>query len=293
MRDNLATCDNCTAMATEETFFGSLQARFKLENALEDIERALKLAEIRALPLNDVLARVPKLLTDERRTEILIRLQEDSLSAEDAAVLADHVQRLSDEWDGLPSREKARGDATLARLLRALPDEQCYPLALRFVKHARKARRSAVYKILRRRELPADMAAELTAVYEATGDDVLLELIARNPALVARTDETYLLDNIREPYWQMRVVEALLRTAPARAVQVAQDWPRGFVYAVGRAVSRAHLPLLRELLSANSQDPDFLGIYTWALGRVGDAAALEELRGVIAELRKKVSVTGA
>jgi hypothetical protein len=280
-------------MATEDTAFDSLYAQFKLETALEDIDKALRLAEIRALPLNDVLARVPTLLNDERREEILIRLQEESLSDEDAVGLADHVRRLADEWDRLPSRAKARGDATLMRLLRALPDEQCYPLALQFVKHPRKARRSAVYKILRGRELPADMAAELTAVYETTGDDVLLELIARNPPLVARTDETYLLDNIREPYWQMRVVEALLRAEPARAVKVAHDWPRGFVHAVGRAVSREHLPLLRELLRANAEDPEFLGIYTWALGRVGDADAFEELRRTVAELRKKLSVTGA
>jgi hypothetical protein len=144
------------------------------------------------------------------------------------------------------------------------------------------------YKILRRTQIPVTLLNDLFVLYETTGDEQLLHLIARNRHLVAAANERYLLAEIITPYWQMRVIEALLVDAPSRAIALASEYPARFVYAVGRLEAAEHLPLLRQLFADNRADTRFLGIYAWSLGKVGDGPALSEIREAILELRNQL-----
>lgn len=273
--------------------FASIHERVRFEMALDDVKCAIRMAEVRAQPFNSLLDRLSNILEDPDREQIIYHLGEIELDAAEADALARKVEELSSSWEQLPSRKKARADAILARLIRALPDRYGSALALTFLTHRRKKRREGAYKFLRTREIPVELARDLVVLAETTDDQELLHLIARNPAIVAATDERYLLERIEDSYWRMRVVEALLLQEPDRAVALAVDYPIQFIHAVGRREAAQHLPLISELFVANRADPDVLGIYAWALGRIGNLELLREVRAAMEDLRQQLEEPGA
>ncbi|HYI12117.1 MAG TPA: hypothetical protein VEK57_23895 [Thermoanaerobaculia bacterium] len=266
---------------------------WRLESILADIDRSIEMAEVRLRPTTQLIDSLPSILTDADSDRILYHLEEVQLEPAEAESLVKQVEILAGAWEKLPSREKARADGVLWRLVKAIPEPHLSKIAISFLVHPRKRRREMAYKVLRRTDIPVTLLDDLITLYETTGDEQLLHLIARNPALVVAADERYLLGEIATSYWQMRVVEVLLLEQPERALALAFEYPSRFVHAVGRREADEYLPLLRRLFAPNRNDPRFLGIYAWALGRVGDTAALEELRGAIVELRERLETTGA
>jgi hypothetical protein len=251
------------------------------------------MANVRLEPTIKLIERLPAILDDPDRDRILFRLAEVQLDAAEAAKLFEHIQTLADVWDQLPSRLKTRADGVLWRLIRSLPEPYQSKVGFSFLVHHRKRRRIAAYRILSQAELPLSALNHLVALYESTSDEDLLHLIVRSAPLVAAFDEHYLLREIRSPYWQMRVIEALLKEAPERATSLASQYPRRFVHAVGRLQAAEHLPLLRQLFADNRHDTRLLGIYAWTIGRVGDTAALKEVRDEILELRGRLQNSDA
>jgi len=278
---------------TEEIDWSNSHHRWRIEAALADIDRSIAMAEVRLQPAIQLIGNLPAILNDANADRILYRLEEVPLDTEEAQTLAEQVGALSRTWEKLPSREKSRADGVLWRLLKALPEPHLSKIAISFLLHPRKRRREMAYKILRRTDIPLALLDDLFVLYEATADQQLLQLIARNPELVASADERFLLAELDDPYWQMRVIEALLLEAPERAIALAQEYPARFVHAVGRLTAVEHLPLLTSLFAANRADTGFLGIYAWALGKVGDTPALKELRAAILELRERLDEAGA
>lgn len=134
---------------------------------------------------------------------------------------------------------------------------------------------------------------DVVALAETSSDQQLLELIARNPDLVAASDEWYLLEKIDEIYWRMRVVEGLLQVAPERALALGNRYPIEVVHAIGRLEARERLPFIRELFLKSRDNPHFLSIYAWALGRIGDETHLREVREAMEDLKKAISSTDA
>lgn len=118
------------------------------------VERALRMAEIRVLPIRELLDRIPQILDDDDREQILFHLNEVDLPGEDAETFAKTVELLSDEWERLPSREKARADAILSRLIRCLPELHRFRLGLTFLSHSRKRRRQGAYKVFKESGTP-------------------------------------------------------------------------------------------------------------------------------------------
>lgn len=267
--------------------------RWRVEVVLAEIDRAIGMAEVRLQPTKELVENLSRILDDPAWGRILYRLEEVQLTPEEADRLAEQVEALSESWEKLPSREKTRADGVLWRLLRALPEPHQSRIALRFLVHRRKRRRDAAYKILSKRDIPATLLDDLLVLYETSGDEQFLQLIARNPKLVALADEHYLLEEIVTPYWQMRIIQGLLVEAPSRALPLASKHARRFVYAVGRLQASQHLPVLRRLFHENRGDTRFLGIYAWALGRMGDIPALNEVREAIVELRDRLDEPGA
>ena len=271
-----------------DRFDDPIYAAVRLEWAVAEVERALKMAEIRALPVAELLDRIPNLLDDDDREQIIYHLNEVEFDREEAAAFARITETVAGEWERLPSREKTRADAILARLIRRLPEPHRCRQALALLSHRRKRRREGAYKTLRDSGIPTDAIGDVLGLADVSPDQQLLELIARNPSAVAQADEHYLLENIEESYWRMRVVEALLRVAPERAIALGANYPIQLVHAIGRLAAREHLPVIRELFVEHRSDPHFLSIYAWALGRIGDQHDLKHVRSALGDLRKQL-----
>ena len=97
----------------------------------------------------------------------------------------------------------------------------------------------------------------------------MLELIARTVSVVGKVDADFLLQNLSEEYWRVRVLQALLCHRPQPAVKLAADYPKEFIWAVGRAKADSYLPLLGKLAKLNKRKIDMLSIYARALGQLG------------------------
>jgi hypothetical protein len=117
----------------------------------------------------------------------------------------------------------------------------------------------------------------LIASFRRTGDEKMLELIARTPNVVADIDAEFLLDNLSEDYWRVRVLEVLLLAAPQRGVKQAVDYPKEFIWALGRAKADSYAPLMERIVDVNRYDIGILSIYAWALGRLRAERELERL----------------
>jgi hypothetical protein len=212
--------------------------------AYTELERTLRLARIRCLGAAKIVARMPGIIEDSDRNELLIRLEELELSKEQIEAVATAVRTLATYGDTLPSREKLRVDATIARIVKTLPRETANELVRPFLDHARRARREIAYKSLKNIGVTLALANDLIANFQRTGDEQMLELIARTEDVVTKVDAEFLLQNLSDEYWRTRVLAALLRELPQRAVELAGDYPKEFIWAVGRAKSKLHLPLI-------------------------------------------------
>ena len=82
-----------------------------------ELERTLRLAHIRCLGSAEIVARLPGIIEDPYRNELLIRLGELELSKEQIEAVATAVRTLASYGDTLQSREKPRVDATIARIV--------------------------------------------------------------------------------------------------------------------------------------------------------------------------------
>ena len=73
------------------------------------------------------------------------------------------------------------------------------------------------------------------------------------------------------------MLEALLHHRPQRAVDLAADFPREFIWAVGRVKADSYLPLMERIVNINFNNCDILSIYSWTLGQLRAERQLERL----------------
>lgn len=245
--------------------------------ALHELNRTLHRARIRCLEPDEIIGRLPKIMTDADRGELLIRLAELELTQDQIEAVADAVRMLAAYGETVPSREKPRVDATIARIIRVLPQETANELVRPLLEHSRRSQRDVVYNSLRRIGITARLAHDLIAIFQRTGDERMLELIARTANVVPEVDAKFLLQNLSDDYWRMRVMEALLHHLPQRAVELAADYPREFIWAVGRARTSSYLPLMERIVEAGWHNIELLSIYAWALGQLSAERQLDEL----------------
>jgi len=176
---------------------------------------------------------------------------------------------LAEAADRLPSRDKAAADRRLEMWMRLLPQSEALNLAMRFRSHQRKARRDIAERTLKRVGVDPAIAAFLLAEYQTTRSQSCLEMIARSPRAVLSVDAEYLLANLDDSYWRMRVIEGLLRESRRRAYALSRKYPFEFIYAVGRLGLHEALPRLRSLFRDHSEDMEYLSLYSWTLEQLG------------------------
>lgn len=253
---------------------------------IEEIDRTLSLAEVRSLPFDELLNCIERLPDIINSAEIVFRVCEYDPSLNQAYSLAESVRRLAETVDGLPSRRKPTYDRAIMRILSRLPAEAAWPVADPWLEHKRKFRRETAYAILRKTGIDEKAGSRLLEVFENTGDQTALELIARNPSATRALDIRQVLPLFEDEYWRMRLVEAVLMDDEPRALMLATNFPREFTHAVGRQKQKRLVPNLRNLFDLQSENLDFLSIYAWALGQVGALDEIGRLRGHIERMKR-------
>jgi hypothetical protein len=250
----------------------------------DELVRTLALAGIRCLGPDEILARLPSILVDPNRNEILLRLAEVQLLPEQIEAVATIVRQLAAYGETVSSREKPRVDATIARIIKTLPQKTANELVTPFLEHRRRTRREIAYKTLRHVGVTKESVDSVIAAFRQTSDERMLELIARTADVVVEVDAEFLLQNLSEDYWRVRVLEAHLRKEPQRAVELSADYPREFIWAVGRAKAQAYLTLITEIADTHQRNVKLLTMYAWALGQLGAARELEKLTACVQQL---------
>ena len=271
------------AMATTAADAQALESWWRADT-IRDIQRTIALARARSTPISTLIARVRRLWEDPEAWEVVLALTEKELSPPDGERLADAIVSLAEAADGLPSRDKARIDRQLTRLLRVLPTEDAARVAQPMLDHPRKARRTVAYETLRRTSISPDAVHLFVERFERTVDERLLELVARTPAVAPIVGGRTLLAGLTDPYWRARVIEVLLEHDAPAALDLAEEFAFEFAWAVGRAESTDHLPTLKRLSAERDDDIEFMSIYAWALGRLGASRELDTVEESLDQL---------
>ncbi|MDO3432572.1 hypothetical protein QWJ46_07725 [Rhizobium sp. CBN3] len=252
---------------------------------VEEIDRTLSLAEVRSLPFDELLTGIECLPNIDNSSEIIFRACEYEPSLNQAYSLAESVRRLADSVEELPSRLKPTYDRAIRRILSRLPAEVAWPVCSPWLEHKRKFRRETAYLVLRKTGVDETAGARLLGVFQSTGDQMALELIARNPLATRNVNIETILPLFDDEYWRMRLVEAVLMDDETKSVMLATKYPREFTHAVGRQKQKSMLPKLNSLFDLQSENLEFLSIYAWALGQIGAMEEIRKLRVHIERLR--------
>ncbi len=245
--------------------------------ALEEIQRTIHFALVRCRSVDELICSVPRLWENPLASEFAYRLSELELSDEHVQRLLQALVKLAENSEGISGRERANADRILLRLTRALPLPAANELAELFLEHHRKPLRRIAYRVLRNAGVTSQMALRLLDLFRRTGDEELLELIARTPEAVVAVEVKMLLQSLSDRYWRARVIEALLTRDQPSAVRYAREYPKEFVHAVGRVADSSLLHTVDSLFADNCNDTEFLSLFAWALGKLGARERLDVL----------------
>jgi hypothetical protein len=259
---------------------------------LDKLIYALEKATILCSSPKELIARLERIWEDPCSTEAISRLLEISLSADEQTELEKTVHCLISTSENLPSKIRARVDRKLKRLILALPDDNAREIAISFLEHPRRPRRGIGYEVLKYVGVNEELGRKLILRFQETGEQEHLELIARSAYAVPKLDYLYLIENLTDRYWRMRIIEALLQAEGSSAFSLAHKYPFEFTYASGRLRLKTNLPTLRALLHENREDLEFLSIYAWTVGRIEAREELEELRNDLERQIEKYASSG-
>jgi len=259
--------------------------RVRRDLAWREVPRTIKYAHIRCLPRTEIISRVCDPQQADHLAEYISRLFEFKLSDSELKALVSGMEELAHCTETAPAALKTRIDRTLLRLVRILPSELAVRFAEPYIIHPRKARRRWAYTALREKQISETIATGLIDTFCKTGDQEALNLVARNPQCVAGARADFLLTNLTERYWRARVLEALLIHDRPAAIAQSRHYPFEFAHAVGRTGDASLLQELRALFTEYSDDPEFISIYAYALGKISAEAELESLERLIQEGR--------
>jgi len=258
-----------------------LPPEFIKEQGLYELERSLSLAEVRCLSWPEIRPRLRVIWKDPQAKELILHIQEIDLSESEGKELAEEVKCLSVAAEQLHGRDRYTVDSRLMQAAKALPQTELYKHALDDLNHRRKLRRLGAYNILRRIGLCKEWAPRLVERYRETGDQDLLTLIARSPEAIQSIDADWLLSELEEQYWRMRVIEVVIRNSGQMGSKYASSYPHEFVHAAGRSRATNLAPVIREVFLSHSSDWELLSLSAWALGLFGDREGLAEIRRIL------------
>jgi hypothetical protein len=222
----------------------------------------LATAEIQCLTRNELIARLWSQVDDLSLRVIVERVLETGLSQVEKNKLKAMVRDLISSSESVLSHDKPKIDRKLKYLLRLLDKPDAAEFAFSFLDHSRQGRRNVGYDVLKRTGITPLIGCKLIENYKNTRNEDLLILVLQSPEIVKSMDYHYLLRESSEDYWRMRVLESLLQSSDERKAQeIADEYPIEFVWAVGRLRHHGSLAFLRQLLTKNMMNIEFLSIY--------------------------------
>jgi hypothetical protein len=124
----------------------------------------------------------------------------------------------------------------------------------------------------------------LLDIFNRTGDQECLNLIARYPIAIRDLDLPSLLEKVDDDYWRMRLVQAAIIADKPKAMALAATYPFEFLHAIGRLKDETLLPNMRELFEKHPDDLKFLSLYAWVLGQLRSRGELAALKAHVEKL---------
>ena len=240
--------------------------RFYIQGKIAEIKLTLQLAEARSIPFETLLERLEKQDVNANIPIIIDRLCEIKISPKREATLIPVLTHIADETDRYKSREKAKWDSYIYRILKQISPQGATLIAEKFLEHPRKARRQIAIDVFKRVGLNIRVTNKLIELYKKDHEQSYLELIARYPKNLNNVDVNWLLSEIKAEYWRARVIEGIIKYYEKETIVMAKCYPFEFVHAVGRTRSQKYLKIILELYEDNKSDIEFISIFTWCLG---------------------------
>jgi hypothetical protein len=240
-------------------------------------------AELRCLTKQELLEHLSNdNLDDNGEIDALLQLD---LTTKEKDLIVAVIRRMAIEGDKLPSPHKRKIDRRLCSLLKSLKDNNAVDIAASFLDHERTSRSQVGYAVLRKIGVGnVALAKRFISEFEDTKDENLLHSIIQTPDIISQLDYKYLLSQLTEDYWRMRVFEALIPRKYEAAVLLAPQYPVEFTWAAGRLIHTESLPNIKKLLDYDEINLELLSIYTWALGQFKAKDELDKLRKILKKI---------
>ena len=264
-------------MAVEEA--EDMTFTWEMDFFAEDLRRTIDFARLRCMPREQVLQRVLDVDSEEMDAYVY-RLRELALTTAEFEFLTEAMTCVANRTVTAAPDVRSKVDKLLLALVRLLPSELAMRFAEPYLEHARKTRRRWAYAAFRGKVLSAEAAAKLARVFKKTGDKAALPFVIAAPESLRLLGPEFLLEELAgkdQHYWRGRVLQTLLSYDRTAAIALSQSYPMEFVHAAGRTEDKSLVPAIRSLFEANAQNPKFLGMYTWALGKLKASEELDRL----------------
>jgi hypothetical protein len=258
----------------ENPSFEDVQKYFTIQRLIEAVDEA----EIRCLSVDELISRLDFILDDPCKDIILNQLQGKELLIFQKDKLKQTILSFITKGESIPSKDKPRLDRIIGRLIGLIDDKDKFDLSIRFLHHSRKARRKIGYKTLRKTNLDIDTCHRLLEFYKKNGDEEILEVIARNKEVIHNLDHRFMLENLSDRYWRMRIIEALFLTDYPQALSYSHEFPFEFIHASGRVNHFESFSVLKELFEQNKGNLELVSIYVWVVGKLQNKQEVTRLR---------------
>ena len=262
--------------------------KYEARIALEEARRTMELAEFRCLPDTSLIDRVVGLASERKSHEIVLMIEERSLSDEQNKPLLLATKKLMQTVDSTKGIDKGCMDRRVGRLLCVLPSDLSQPVALDCISHSRKSRRSAGLKCLNVDDIDEATYRRLIESFKSTGDARILKALLRLPLQLGCIDIDCLMEIFEdEEYWQMRVIEAVLKADPAIGRAFAATHPYPFIWAAGRLGDKTLLPAVTRCLIEAERKWPIVGIVAWAYGKLRASSELKAFSSLMNDLERQ------
>lgn len=266
--------------------------RIRATTVIRDAREAMKRAQLRCIPFDQLLERIYQLVSDADAYDVVYAILEHDLNKEQHHALAKALSCLLPKIDRTRGIDRGRLDRQVGRLLPILPTELSHPIAIECISHVRKSRRTAGLKCLNIDTMDEHTFRYFIDCFDKTRDDRILKALLKHPIRLECINPTRLLKTFNgDDYWQARVIEATLRADFSVGLSLAETHPFAFVWAAGRLGNTELLPTISHCLDAVEDKLPIIGIVTWAYGKLGAVTELIALHPILEELEQQYDLT--
>ena len=251
--------------------------KFRWRESVAELRETVALAKLRCASPEHVLHRLCARWHCDDRNVIIKRLREMPLGPAERNQLARILDSVLRVTEGADEHAKTRAESTTRQLATLLTPRQAGPLVARCLVSRRKSRRAIAYRLLRDKGPSAHTAKVLLRLSCNSRDQDVLKLFARFPAHLPQDHVLRVLRDLEDEYWRARIFEWLLKNDTQVAYDLAPEFPKPFMWGLGRAKCGDDPSVRRSLFQSNKHSFEFVSLFAWSLGQIADLAGLRTL----------------